>query len=84
MEESINAIVSNITDLLITPIIYLLVALSMMYFFWGLALFVLNADEPAKRTEGWNHMLWGGAGLFILGSVWGIINAIDATIKTVT
>ncbi len=84
MEETINKIVSNITTLLINPVIYLLVALSMMYFFWGIALFVLNADDTAKRTEGRNHMIWGVIGLFILGSVWGIINFIDATVKSVT
>ena len=84
MEATINAIVSNITKLLINPIIYLLVSLSVMYFFWGIALFILNADSADKRKEGLDHMIWGAVGLFILGSVWGIINFIDTTVKSFT
>lgn len=83
MESSINNIVSGITALIINPLIILLIALSTMYFFWGVALFILNADESGKREEGKQHMIWGGIGLFIIFSVWGIINLIDATIKTV-
>jgi hypothetical protein len=83
MGESIDKIVSNITDLFITPIIYLLVSLAVMYFFWGLTIFILNADDLKQRTEGKNHMIWGIIGLFIIYSVWGIINFVDATVNSV-
>ena len=82
MENTINKIVNNITELFLNPIIYLLISLSVMYFFWGLTLFILNADEEGKRVEGRNHMMWGIIGLFIIFSVWGIINIISGTIDT--
>jgi hypothetical protein len=84
MESTIAKIVSKITTLLLTPVMYLLIALSMLYFFWGVALFIFNAESAEKRKEGVNHMLWGGIGLFIIASVWGIINFVDATIKSFT
>ena len=83
MEESINKIVSSVTELFITPIIYLLISLSIMYFFWGVAISILNANDPGKRKEGRSHMVWGIAGIVIIFSVWGIINFVDSTVNSV-
>ncbi len=63
---------------LITPIIF---ALAIIYFFWGLAKFVLAAGDDEARSQGKKIMLWGVVALFVMVSVYGLIkflgNALD-------
>lgn len=59
-----------------TPIV---VALALLYFFWGLATYILNAKDTEKQKEGRSIMIWGILALFIMVSVWGIINVVRDT-----
>lgn len=63
--------VGDIVDLLI-PIVG---ALALLYFFWGLANFILasnSGDEPMK-DKAKNTMIWGIVALFVMVSVWGLV-----------
>ena len=73
---SFDQFFTNIKSQIITPIIYLLFALAMVYFLYGVFLFVKNAENPDKRSEGAKGILWGIIGMFIMISVWGIVNLI--------
>ncbi len=53
----------------VIPIVFSLI---LVYFFWGLAVFVLNAGDPDKRKEGRGIMIWGLVALFVAASVWGL------------
>lgn len=59
-----------------TPIV---VALALLYFFWGLATYILNQANKDKQKEGRNVMIQGILALFIMVSVWGIINVVRDT-----
>lgn len=61
--------VKGIVDLLIP----LVVALALLYFFWGLAKFIRSAGNEDARDEGKQIMLWGIVALFVIVSVWGIV-----------
>lgn len=61
---------------LATPIV---VALALLYFFWGLAQYILNSSDDKKQKEGKNIMIWGIIALFVMVSVWGIINVVRDT-----
>lgn len=84
MQHSIDLIVKNITETFIDPIITLFYVLAFLYFFWGMALFVLNSNDQKKRQEGRDHMMWGVIGLFIVFSVWGILNFVDLSIEALS
>lgn len=50
------------------------IALAVLFFFWGLAVYILNASgDPGKREEGRTRMIWGVIALFIIVSIWGIV-----------
>lgn len=54
---------------------------ALLFFFWGLANFIrhMGNDEGAVE-EGRAFMKWGIVGLFVMVSIWGIVNfLIDAT-----
>lgn len=71
---------ANIKDQIVTPIIYLLFALAVVYFVWGVLVFIRNADNPEERKTGYQHMIWGVIGIFVMVSAIGIINIITATL----
>ena len=55
------------------PIIF---SLSMIYFFWGTANFILNAGNEKTRRDGINKMIWSVVVLFVFISIWAILGAL--------
>lgn len=47
-------------------------ALALLFFFYGLALFILNAGNDDKRDEGKKVMFWGIIALFVIAALFGI------------
>ena len=60
-----------------TPIV---VALALLGFFWGLALYVFGTSNDDKRKKGLSVMVWGVIALFVMLSVFGIVNIIQNTL----
>lgn len=64
---------------LLVPIVSTLVVL---FFFWGLAQYVLAAGDEEKAKEGKSIMIWGAIALFVMVSIWGIIGFLQQTLGT--
>ena len=75
---SLGDILGTIGDLITsaTPII---IALALLYFFWGLATFILAAGEEEKRASGRQMMIWGIIALFVIVSIWGLVGILQGT-----
>lgn len=73
-------IINNIIAYIVNPVVYLLVGLAVIYFLYGVFNFVRNAEDPAKRVEGANHILWGVVGIAIMFSVFVFMHIIKNTI----
>lgn len=60
---------------LINPLIAILVGVALLVFFWGLVKFVfrLGGDGEKAVDDGKRVMKWGLIALFVMVSVWGII-----------
>lgn len=61
-----------------TPIV---VALALVYFFWGLGQFILGSSDSEKRKNAIEIMIYGIIALFIMVSIWGIINVLQSTFQ---
>ncbi|HYC83530.1 MAG TPA: pilin [Candidatus Paceibacterota bacterium] len=57
----------------------LLITLAIVFFFWGLAKYILNAGDEKKKEDGKRTMIWGILALFVMVSVWGIIGILQET-----
>ena len=68
----ISSLVNSLGDILnlLLPIV---VTLALLFFFWGLALFILNADNEEARGKGRSIMVWGIVALFVIVAVWGLV-----------
>lgn len=77
-KPSFQSILGDIGDIikLVTPIV---VALALVYFFYGLAKYILSAGDEEKKGEGRNIMIWGIIALFVIISVWGLTKVIINT-----
>jgi hypothetical protein len=77
-EEGLFGIVKSLGNLIAvaTPVV---AGLAVLYFFWGLAEYVLNSGDEKKKEQGRNIMIWGTVALFIMVSVWGLVRALQDT-----
>lgn len=76
--NTLTDVVRTIGDLigLATPIV---VALALVYFFYGLASLIMGSGDEKKRKEAVNTMIYGVLALFVMVSVWGIVNVLQDT-----
>ena len=76
IETNIVSPIGRIINLLI-PIVF---ALALLYFFWGLAQYILNSGDEAAQAEGRNKMIWGIVALFVMASVWGLVKFLGTAV----
>ena len=74
-----DSLLTKILANVVNPLIYLIMAVAVIYFLWGVVVFIKNADNAEKRAEGSQSMIWGLLGLFIMLSAKGIIVFILST-----
>jgi len=79
-EASAQTLMNSINRVIINPLITLLFALAVVYFIYGLARYLLSPDNEEIRKTSKSHMLWGIIGMFIMVSVFGILNLIMNTL----
>lgn len=70
---NLNALVTNVRGL-INSILPVLLALAVLYFFWGLITYIRSAGDPAAAEKGKSIMIWGIVALFVMVSIFGILN----------
>ncbi len=83
MDKVAKIIQIFVTEIL-NPIIVILISLSVVYFFWGMMVFILNSDDETKRTEAKSHIFWSIIGFVIIFGVWGILNFVVFSIYDLT
>jgi uncharacterized membrane protein YdjX (TVP38/TMEM64 family) len=83
-EASVQTLMNSISRVILNPLIVLLFALAIVYFVYGLAQYLLSPDNEEIRKTSKSHMLWGIIGMFIMVSVFGIINLIMNTLGVPT
>lgn len=75
---TLGEILDTIRELLDT-VVPIIMVLALIYFFYGLAKYILSAgDEDAKNT-GRRIMIGGIIALFVMASVWGLVNVLQDT-----
>ncbi len=76
-----GSVISKIIDAIVVPAVEFIFALTVLIFIWGLFKMIAHGDDPAARSEGQKHILWGVIGMAIMISVYGIIYVITDTVS---
>lgn len=69
-----DSILTKVVTEIINPLYRLAVALSFLYFLYGVVKYMHDLRNPEDKNTGKAHLLWGTVGLFIIFSVGGIMN----------
>ena len=72
----------GLTGVLVSALIPIASMLVILFFFYGLALYILKAGDPEKAAEGKSIMIWGILALFVMTSIYGIIGFIQRSTGT--
>jgi hypothetical protein len=75
--EAISGLIQWIGNML-NLLIPIMITLAVVIFFWGLALFLLKADE--EKEKGRDIMLYGVLTLFVMVSIWGLVGILANTL----
>ncbi len=65
----LNGIYTILNDIILPGIL----VLALIFFMWGVAMFILGSGDPEKREQGKHVMTWGIVALFVIVAVWGIV-----------
>lgn len=57
----------------------IVIALAVVYFLYGVTQYIMQAGNEEKRTEARNTMIWGIVAIFVMVSVWGLVNLLQDT-----
>ena len=77
--DAMNDVIGRFTTYIIDPAILVIFSAGFFLFIWGLVVFLWKLNEGGDNKQEKAHMLWGIVGMFIMVSVWGIINLLDNT-----
>jgi len=55
----------------------LVAGIALLVFFWGLTKFIAKAGDSKAHEEGRSLMIWGAIALFVMISIWGIVQFIQ-------
>ena len=56
------------------------IGLAVLAFCWGVVKILFNPDNENLKKEGKGYMLYGIITLFVMTSVWGLVNILSATL----
>ena len=72
-------LMKRINKYLINPLLILVFTLALVYFLYGLVMYLRNGESATERGKGQSHMLYGILGMTIMFSVYAIIGLITNT-----
>ncbi len=75
--DTIPGMLCKIGEIL-TSLVPILIALAIVYFVYGVVMYVIADDEEAK-TKGRDSIIYGIIGLAVIVGVWGLVNILVKT-----
>jgi hypothetical protein len=72
VEGNVKGLLGSVKNI-INALFPVLMALAVLYFFWGLVNYVKSAGDEKARDAGKGQMIWGIIALFIMVSLFGIL-----------
>lgn len=66
---------------MIEPLVAILFAATLVYFLWGGAEYVRNAEDSDGRIEGRTRMIWGVVALAVISSMWALVGFVVNTLS---
>jgi hypothetical protein len=75
--SSLDEIIDSFNDI-VNQAIPVLITFAVLYIIFAVVRYIIAGDDE-KKKEGKNMVLWGIGGLFIILSIWGLVNILTNT-----
>ncbi len=72
----INLIITN----LIKPVVGLILSLAIFYFIWNIMQIIRKSGQPGELEKFKSQATWGIITIFVMVSVWGLVNILLGSI----
>ena len=79
--SSIGGVLTFFTCTINNVVVNLLFSIAMVAFIYGIIQYFLFPDNEEKRKQGKSYMMWGLISLFVMVSMWGIVNIFTSTFQ---
>ncbi len=66
--------VTRVNNAILFPLIALLSGIAFLYFLWGCAQYIMNANNESAREDGKKHIMYGLIGLVVMLSAFAILS----------
>src|SRR3989344_854198 len=76
--ENLRDLVEVFLDIL-NSAVALIVALAVVVFIWGILKYITAGESEEKIREGRNYIIYGIIGIFVMVSVWGLVELLTGT-----
>ena len=73
------SLIQFIIDDLISPLVLLVASVAFLAFLWGIARYIFSAGDENKKEYGRYIMVYGVIALFVMVSVWGLVQILKNT-----
>lgn len=80
----IDKLITALAEEILNPIIYLLFAIALLVFLWGIVGLIRGASDPKTLEKAKSYFMYGLFGMFIMISAYGIIRFITSTFNIPT
>ncbi len=77
---SVDTTIRQVNKQIVNPLIILMFAIAAIYFAYGLFEYIKDSDSADGREKGKQHIIWGLVGMFIMVSVFFIMDLILGTL----
>jgi uncharacterized membrane protein len=71
--------IAKIQSDILSPLVYLLISVAVIIFLWGVVGYIKSGDSEEERKKAKDFILYGIIGLFVMISVWGLVNILSGT-----
>ena len=78
---NVNGVASKLTSLG-NIALYLLTALAVIFIVWNVVRYLIMGSGEEGRGKAGLNILWGIIGLFVIVSIWGLVNILTGTFST--
>lgn len=77
--KTLTDLINFFVCILLKSVVPLLFTVSLIVFIYGVVKYIMHADDEKEREEGRKFMLFGIIALFVMVSVWGLVQVLRNT-----
>lgn len=75
-----NSLIAKLNKVIIFPLMTLMIAVALLFFFWGVFQYILGGADDTAREKGRQHILYGIIGFVVMVSAYAILKIAGMTI----